>query len=175
MGPDEGTPTDASSLIYLAKAGGVASAHACLGVLLLPPTVWHEVINRGEQRGAPELEAMRTAIDKHQVTATPLERRDRQRAMRLQQTLRLDAGECEVLVLGASNSSVLMDDLRATRAALAIGLRVVPALAVPELALRAGALDRVGALSLLNAIAHASAARASLVAEIARMIEEGTA
>lgn len=168
-----GTPTDASSLIYLAKAGGLAPAFACLGVLLLSPSVWREVIATGEQRGAPEMGAIRTAIQKQQIAECPLDTRARHRAARLQETLRLDAGECEVLVLGASNAAILVDERRATKAALAMGLHVVPAIAVPELALRMGALGRAEALALVNAIAIASSARAELVAEVARMIEEG--
>ena len=57
----KGTPIDTSSLIYLAKASGLAAANACVGPLLLPPAVWREAVQAGEARGDPEVHRVVTA------------------------------------------------------------------------------------------------------------------
>ncbi|NOT32757.1 MAG: hypothetical protein HOP12_01165 [Candidatus Eisenbacteria bacterium] len=174
MNEQPGTPTDSSSLIYLAKVDGLAYAHACLGVLLIPPTVWREVVLRGEERAAPELKAIRIAVESRQVVALGLEKPDLLQAEKLRQAHRLDAGECEVLVLGASRSLVLMDELRATKAGISMGLRVIPALILPALALQAGVLDEPQALASLQRLARVSTARADDVNKIESLIREGT-
>ena len=151
---ESGTPSDASALIYLAKAGALTVAAEYLGPLLIPPAVWREAVESGEQRGSPDAAVIRMAVDPGVVKPVRLHAAQSQRAIRLARVFGLGAGESEVLAMGAQRDVVLLDEHRATRAARHLGILCIETIVLPGLCAQAGVLDRARALALLDELAR---------------------
>ncbi len=149
-----GIPADTSSLIYLAKACALAPASARLGPLLVSPAVWREAVATGEQRGAPEVARIETAVKSGLVARIDLDAQLRRRAARIARDFRLGPGESEVLALGIRYDHVLIDEHRATRAGGSLGVATVETILIPALCAQAGILDASAALALLDEIAR---------------------
>lgn len=167
-----GTPADASAIIYLAKSGGLPAAHACLGTLLLPPSVWGEVVDAGLRRGSVEVLGVRSAADNGLLKSVTLEPVFRRRAHKLAAQFGLGAGESEVLALGAVHELVLLDEHRATRAGKALGVTSIETILIPALCVRAGVLDAEAARTLLHSIARHTTVRAEMVLKVEQLIQE---
>lgn len=149
-----GTPVDASSLIYLAKASALRVAAGYLGTLLVPPAVWRETVEAGERRGSPDAAAVRIALEHGVVRQLPLVHGERERADRLARAFGIGAGESEVLTLGGEREVVLLDEHKATRAAGHLGILSVRTIVLPGLCVQAGLLDRSGAFALLDELSR---------------------
>jgi predicted nucleic acid-binding protein len=160
-------PADASTLIYLAKAGCVDLAARCTGGLLATPGVWREAVDEGERRGAPEVPILRQS---GAIRRVPLDAGHAQRAKQIAVAYRLGVGESEVLSIGADVRFVLVDDARAARVARSIGLSVASTLAVPLIGFRAGMLDAGAATELLDRLAEVTHARADTYLRVQREI-----
>ncbi len=167
-----GIPVDASTLIYLAKADGVAAASACFAGLLVPPAVWVEVVDAGAQRGSRDVDRVRAAaetglVNRHALPA-PLLTRSRKLAARFG----LGAGESEVLALGTVHGVVLLDEHRAARAGKALGITTIETIVVPALCVYARTLPRQAAIELMHEIARHTFVRAEMLLRVERLIEE---
>lgn len=169
---DSGVPADASSLIYLAKTGGLQYAVACLGPLLMTPRVWVEVVEFGERRGATDVALIRAAIAGRSIRKSKLDEAHSERAERIAADFGLGLGESEVLACADQHPFVLLDEKRATRAANALGISTIGTIVVPALCARAGVLDKTAALVLLDAIARHTTFTNELMIRARRRIAE---
>ena len=167
-----GVPADASAVIYLAKAKGLAVARACLGPLLMSPTVWNEVVVAGARRGRTEVSAVEKAALDGDVHRVAVDGGLRRRARQLASRFGLGAGESEVLALGLQFNLVLLDEHRATRASRALGVFSIETAYVPAVCVQAGVLDSPAGLELLHAIGRHTTVRSELLVQITRLIEE---
>jgi predicted nucleic acid-binding protein len=167
-----GIPADSSSVIYLAKAGGLAVASARFGPLLMAPAVWTEVVVAGGRAGRTEVATIEQAVDAGHVRRTAFNSTLRKSAHQLAHQFGLGAGESEVLALGPGFELVLIDEHRATRAARAMGVWSIETALVPALCVQADVLDAAAALELLDAIGRHTKVRAELVFRVRQLIEE---
>lgn len=149
-----GTPADASSVIYLAKANGIGPATRCLGPLLITPSVWIEVIEFGERRGATDVDVVHAGLASGFIRRMSLDPKQADRARRIENEFGLGIGESEVLAVADPYRFVLLDERRATRTAHALGLVTVGTISIPAICARAGVLDQSAALDLLESIAR---------------------
>lgn len=153
---EPGTLADASSLIYLAKAGAIAVTTGYLGPLLVTPAVWAEAVDSGEARGSPDAARIRLDVEQGLVKQVRLDASSTQRARRIATQFGLGRGESEVLAIGGGKEFVLLDEHRATRAARHLGILCVETIVVPGLCVRAGVIGQAEALALLDELAKHS-------------------
>lgn len=168
----QGVPADASSFIYLAKAGGLRHAAACLGPLLMTPRVWIEVVDLGERRGAPEVALIHSAVAEGFIRRPVFPGAHLGRAQRIAEEFGLGLGESEVLAVSAPYGFVLLDERRASRVAGALGITAIGTIVVPALCARTGVLDRVAALEFLDAIARNTTLSSEILIRARRRIME---
>lgn len=167
---NEGTPGDASTLIYLAKADVFELAHSCVSTILVPPSVWREAVDEGERIGALEVQRVRDAADAGSLRLVELSQSEEVLATAIAGTERLGGGESEVLALAARTGRAIVDEGRAARAAEARGITVISTLFLPVVGRRAGHLDVEQALDLLRRLAVVIGPRADVVYAIERHI-----
>ena len=126
--------SDSSPLIHLSQIGRLNLLKDLFHGLLIPPSVYHEVVIEG--RGRPGSEEVREAswIRVVEIRDRPLKR--------LLQFL-LDEGESEVIVLAleVKASLVLLDDREARLQAKRLGLRVTGTLGVLLRAKKLGLIE----------------------------------
>ena len=114
--------SDSSPLNYLALLSDFDLIHQIYGALVIPPAVYHEVVERGA--GYPVQAAVRAALGKWiSVTEAP----DAARVQSLRRDCRLDLGEGEAIVAAETLDAtlLLMDEQRGVRCARQRGLTVV--------------------------------------------------
>ncbi len=165
-------PIDASCAIYLAKADGLTAASAALGPMLMPPSVWFEVVVQGERRAAPELQSIRRSVAAGALVPGRLDKAEIALARRIAADFNLGAGESEVLALGRRSDVVLVDDHRATRAGRTLGILTLETLMIPVLCRERGTLDGREASLLLEQIALQMDVSAERMLRVRRRIEE---
>ena len=112
---------DSSPLIYLAALSDFALLRELFGSVLITPAVYREVVEQGQ--GFPVKKEIEAALGAW-LTVRPVE--DQARAEQISMEERLEAGECEAVVLAQECRAVqlLMDDRRAVRYARSVGIRV---------------------------------------------------
>lgn len=122
---------DTSPLLHLARIGRLSLVEAALGPVLVPRTVWVELIQPGTR--ADVVAALRAA-----TWITVLEDPD-------PRDLGLDPGETAAILLAESlgADALVLDERRGRAVATARGLAVIGTLGVLAGARRSGALDRV--------------------------------
>jgi predicted nucleic acid-binding protein len=162
----EETPADASSLIYIAKAGAFDAVSLCVESLLAPPAVWREAVVEGQRVGAAEVPRILAAESASFVQRVDLSSAERRLAGILAAESRLGTGESEVLAIGRRVGRVVVDEGRATRVARANGLTPISTLFLPLVGWESGTLSRTRAVSLLNRLAAAAGARSDVVQAI---------
>ena len=127
-----------SPLIFYAVIGRLELLNETYGEVMVPPAVWRETVAVGA--GRPGMSTIRKApwirrqIPSDRAMSTPL-------------LTELDAGEAEVIALAIPvwpRITVLLDDLRARRAAEAIGLSVTGSAGALVEAKRLGLIPEVG-------------------------------
>jgi len=132
---------DSTALIGLSGIGHLSLLRSLFGTVVVPPAVWREVVVEG--RGRPGASETREAAAHGWVT----KRRPRSRACvrRLVRLFGIAAGETEVICLGTEigTALLLIDDPRAARHAMDLGLRVAR---LPAVLLRARQRGLVGTL-----------------------------
>jgi predicted nucleic acid-binding protein len=126
--------SDASVLINLAWLGKLPLLNTLYGSLLIPPAVWHEIVEKGIGKpGAEEIKAARW-----------LQTRPTQNAL-LVRALRqdLDAGEAEAIVLALETDAVLllMDERLGRAKAQHLGLRIIGLIGILVVAKQQGHCD----------------------------------
>jgi len=165
-----GTPADASTLIYLAKAEAFELAWKCVGSLAIPPSVWRESVESGERRGALEVAVIRLAHEKGSIKRIEPSAREAARARELAARYLLGMGESEVLAMGRRGGRVMVDEGRATRVAEALGLIPISTLLLPVLGTAQRGLDGSLAVDLLHRLAIVTGARADVTLRLEQLI-----
>jgi predicted nucleic acid-binding protein len=148
-----GIPTDASSLIHLAKAGQLELAHKALGPLLVPPAVWVEAITEGERIGAVEVPVLVQGFGNGWLRRVELGAKSISQARTLVERHGLGQGEAQVMAIAGEYAWILLDEHRGARRAEGIGIVVMTSLLLPLLCVDRGLLDTEGGIVVLRAIA----------------------
>src|SRR5260221_5343910 len=107
---ESGVPCDASAIIYLAKAGGLAAAGARFGPLLMPPAVWDEVVAAGTRQGRSEIAVVERAQGGGQGRRAAFDRALGGRARKVRARFGLGGGESQGLALGREHGLGLIVD-----------------------------------------------------------------
>lgn len=125
---------DTSPLLHLARIGRLELVGAALGQVLVPRTVWSELIRPGTR--SEVVDALRAAVW-IRIADDPAP-----------QDLGLDAGETAAILLAEAlgAEALVIDERRGRAVATARGLAVIGTLGVLAGAKRAGAVDRVAPL-----------------------------
>ena len=112
---------NASPLIWLSHTGHFSLLQALFEVVLIPPEVRAETVERA--MGYPNAETVRAACGAGWMVVVSPTDEARVTLLRAQ----LHAGEAEMLVLAEEQGvdAILVDDLRARHLATAMGLRVI--------------------------------------------------
>lgn len=155
-------PGDASTLIYLAKADAFEAAGSCVPTILVPPGVWREAVEAGEQFGYADVPRIRAAETSGLLRRLELSAAEETAAGSIASEHRLGLGESEVLAL-ARTTRALVDEGRAARAARALGIVPISTLFLPVLGRRRRTLDAGPAVELLRRLAVVTGARAEVV------------
>ena len=170
-----GIPADASAVIYLAKAGGLAAASACFGPLIMAPAVWEEVVERGGKRGSADVPLVLEAEKAGHVRKVILSPAQDRRVITQFEEFQLGPGETEMLALASDHGWVLVDDLRATRASQQLGIQSVGTIVVPAVCVQTGVLEPEAGRELLYGIARHTTVRADMLRRVEQMITEARA
>jgi predicted nucleic acid-binding protein len=165
-------PSDASSLIYLGKAAAFELIERIGMTLLAPPGVWDESVTAGQAGGYSDVVEIEGAADRGLVEQRDLNPHVAERARELRDRYNLGRGESEVLALGQEHSFVLIDEGRATKVAVSLGIGTMSTLLLPPLAVERG-MTVPDALAMLRRVAAAAGARAETMTEIERSMKGG--
>jgi hypothetical protein len=114
--------SDSSPLNYLALLSDFDLLHRIYGLVMIPPAVHEEVVERGS--GYPVQAAVRAALGNWmEVSAAP----DAATAQLFKRQYRLDLGETQAIIVAEVLGSVplLMDEARGVRCARSLGLTVI--------------------------------------------------
>jgi predicted nucleic acid-binding protein len=166
----EGVPSDATTLIYLAKADSFSLVEQAGFTLSCPAAVWREAVEDGEAGAYEDVQSIRDAEATGWVRRVSLTRAQEATASAIATTHRVGQGESEVLALAASGGRALLDDGRAARVAESIGVMPISTLFLPAIAAARGSLSHAAAIEALRAIARAAGARAEAIIEVERFI-----
>jgi len=164
--------TDASGLIYLAKADALGEARAIVGVMGVTPAVWFEVMAAGRRRGPSDVEILRRALDDGLLRPIELDPAQERAALSLAERFRLGRGESQVLACGRKDDRIVMDDVRAARVARGLGLGPIATAALPVLGVRSQVLGANEALRLLRRLASVMGIRADVLMQLEAAIRE---
>jgi predicted nucleic acid-binding protein len=169
-------PSDATTLIYLAKADGFVDIATSLAGLLASPAVWREAVIAGEAKNAPEVERIRAAERNGLVQRIDLSASTEALAASIATEHRLGRGESEVLAVATERGSpTVIDEGRAARVAGGLGVRVVSTMFLPVLGFRSQTLTRDDALRLVRRLGVAAGATAEVLLLVEEeLIGEGT-
>lgn len=170
---EQGAPADASSLIYIAKCDAFGEIHRVVPSILVPASVWEESVEAGQRVSAPEVQRITDALDAGFLRRTGLSRIGRQHARTLAETHRLGRGESEVLTLARSPGTCIVDEGRASRIAVSMGITPVPTLLLPVAGHRWGVMTREEALDLVRRLAVVTGTRAEVVFAIEEELSGG--
>jgi predicted nucleic acid-binding protein len=149
----DGILVDTSALIYLAKADAFREAYDSVGSMLIPPAVWQEAVEAGIRRGVSDPEVILKAQDADWVRAVSIPSRVEELAHGLAERYRIGQGESQVLAMAKRETRVVIDDLRATRVAVALGYLPVPTVFLPIVGMRERGLPRQRATEMLRRLA----------------------
>jgi predicted nucleic acid-binding protein len=170
----EGTPIDASTLIYLAKADAFREAHAIVGPMLVPEAVWRETVDAGERKGERDPARIRAALRDGRLRRVSLTAAERRAAVGLAARHRLGPGESQVLAAAGKRVRLLIDDGRAARVAAGLGFVPISAVFIPVLGVRENRLAPPAAIELLRRIAAVVGIRAGVLMRLETEIGRAT-
>ena len=128
----EAYPADASSLIYIAKADAFEEIMSCIDGIGVPPGVWHEAVDAGEEIGAAEVPRIRDAEARGFLQRLSLDEDQVALAASIASEHRLGRGESEVLALARPGTRAIVDEGRAARAARSLGIVPSPRFSSPS-------------------------------------------
>lgn len=137
--------SNATPLIYLAKAGKLHLLRAVFGEVLIPEEVKVEVVDRGKELGKKDAYAVEAAIEEGWLVVEPARGSARV-------PIELDPGELAVLSLAKAVGveEVLVDEVLARAAAKLLGLKPRGTVYVLLKALEMGKMDFGGFFEALS-------------------------
>ena len=165
----EELPADASCLIHIARIDAFQRATRCVDSLVVGPAVWREAVEDGERYGYEDAQRIRDAAETGFVRKVDLEPDVAAFAGSLAATWRLGQGESEALALGREHGRAVVDDGRAARVAVTVGIEPVSTLFLPALGALRG-LEHEEAVQLLRQLAVVMSARAETVFAVEEFI-----
>lgn len=162
-------PADASCLIYLARIDGFPRAERCVDSLVVGAAVWREAVEDGERYGYMDAQRIRRAQERGFVRRVELYAEVTALADSLATTWRLGQGESEALALGRERGRAVVDDGRAARVAVALGIEPVSTLFLPAFGAHRG-LEHEEAIHLARELAVVMSARSEAVFAVEEFI-----
>lgn len=170
-------PADASCLIYLARIDGFPRAERCVDSLVVGAAVWREAVEDGERYGYMDAQRIRymdaqrirRAQERGFVRRVELDAEVTALADSLATTWRLGQGESEALALGRERGRAVVDDGRAARVAVALGIEPVSTLFLPAFGAHRG-LEHEEAIHLARELAVVMSARSEAVFAVEEFI-----
>lgn len=166
---EEELPADASCLIYLARIDGFPRAERCVDSLVVGAAVWREAVEDGERYGYMDAQRIRRAQERGFVRRVELDAEVTALADSLATTWRLGQGESEALALGRERGRAVVDDGRAARVAVALGIEPVSTLFLPAFGAHRG-LEHEEAIHLARELAVVMSARSEAVFAVEEFI-----
>jgi predicted nucleic acid-binding protein len=163
---------DTSALIYLAKADAFREAYLSVGAMLIAPAVWQEAVEAGIRRGVTDPQVILGAQSAGWVRTVTIPSRVERTAHELAERHRIGQGESQVLAIAKRQTRVVIDDLRATRVAVALGYVPVPTVFVPIIGMRERGLPRQSATEMLRRLAGVVTLSAGQMARLETLLGE---
>jgi predicted nucleic acid-binding protein len=171
---EEAYPGDASSLISIARADAFEEIMSCIDGIGVPPGVWREAVDAGEEIGASEVPRNRDAEIRGFLERLSLDETQIALAASIASEHRLGRGESEVLALAGPGTRAIVGEGRAARAARSLGIVPVSTLFLPVLGRERGRLDADEAVALLRRLAVPTGATAEAVYAIEDRLRKDT-
>lgn len=146
---------DATVLIYLARLGDLHMLDELFESIVVPDSVYEEVVHRGREEGYSDTIAVEDAVESF-LEIRPLEGDTGDCATRLRETTNLGAGEIAALALAAKGDArCLTDDHAARRTAESLDIDVGGTIYVFLRALRRDDISFQGFEARLDALDEA--------------------
>ena len=143
--------SDSGPLIALGKLGAADLPFRLYGQILIPRAVYNEVVNRGNELGAPDAKQTELAVAHQQIAVVTLADRDLSESVQLSALSHADQ-QTLALALRERADWVLIDDLYARQTAKNLGLKVKGTLGMIVEAFRRKLLSSDDCEFLLQAI-----------------------
>lgn len=163
---------DASPLILLGKVGLVGLLPKLFGAVLICPSVWKETVDAGRELASPDVADLEHFLGMpgfRRITLTRTEARDAVGFSREN----IGRGEAEVLaVAGRRGNNAILDDRQARRLARFKAIPCIGTIGVLYEAFDCGLLERVAAVSAIEAFGRIAWLSPGLLARVLRRIEE---
>jgi predicted nucleic acid-binding protein len=170
----EAYPADASSLIYIAKADAFEEIMRCIDGIGVPPGVWREAVDAGDEIEAAEVPRIRDAEARGWLQRLSLTEEQVALAASIASEHRLGGGESEVLALANPGTRAIVDEGRAARVARSLRVTPVSTLFLPILGRERGEFSPNEAIALLRRLAVPTGASAEAVYAIEDHLMEST-
>jgi predicted nucleic acid-binding protein len=168
----DGILVDASALIYLAKADAFREAYLSVGAMLIAPAVWQEAVEAGIRRGVADPQTILSAQGAGWLRTIPIPPRVERLARALAERHRIGQGESQVLAIARRETRVVIDDLRASRVAVALGYLPVPTVFLPIIGMRERGLPRQSAAQMLRRLAGVVTLSAGQMVQLETLLGE---
>ena len=124
--------SNASPLIYAAKIGFLESLEKLYGTILIPPTVYNEVVEKGAKKKAADALVIKESVTKGCLQVVDLNKRAKAEGKVLTKTQDISIGEAEAIALAKQVKAELLiiDERGGTLAARVWGVKTVGLLGV---------------------------------------------
>ncbi len=134
--------SNASPLIYVAKISFLEALMKLYGKIIIPPTVYDEVVEKDTEKKAPDALIIEEAVTKGFLQVVDLNEGARAEAEVLTRTEDISVGEAEAIALAKQIKAdlLIMDERSGTIAARVWGLKTVGLLGVIIEAMNRGAI-----------------------------------
>lgn len=168
--------SNTSPIIALARVGRLDLLASLFDVVLLPPAVKGECIDRGKEIGADDVYEIEKGLDAGWITVVPLEEDAEREAGRLQARAAVGRGEAEAIALARMRGvAVILDDADARAAARSLGLEHMGTVMVPYHAFVRGLVSHRELVSILADLSRVLWVAPDVIAEMLRRAEGGNA
>ena len=124
--------SNASPLIYAAKIGFLGALEKLYGKILMPKSVYNEVVEKGAEKKAADALVIEEAVERGYLQVADLNERARAESEVLTKTQNISTGEAEAIALAKQVKAelLLIDERGGTIAARVLGIRTVGLLGV---------------------------------------------
>ena len=135
--------SNASPLIYLAKVGKLYLLKELFQIVLIPKSVYEEVVIKGKDKGFPDAEVVERAVKDGWIKVVEVQTE--------KEFDEIERGEAEAIELALKESlDLLVDDSTARVVASSLGVRPIGTLRVLYLAVKNGLISKYNAKKTLS-------------------------